>query len=502
MLTAVKAAELSKAFAAGPGSNNLEDVLRDLKVAKNENPRDRLDVSVTGEDEPLEYEQGTSIYFGSTIALQARHGGFLSYNSSAIKASAHKVLHNSRFTVKNSENMTDIGVMRYGDALWLQAGPHDVLGAQYGTLVDQKRTIQPALVSCKRASMFKAQQYGRWIVLKRDNPMANLGKPVVHSDRIMLEQEWSFLASQSPYESSMYKTISNSDEAMRTKLDLFQPGDECSWKIHLVALPTEDKTGELKRQLLLQQAKENIEDSQNSRYEKGPALTTSLHSKLPPEMTDEATVFNNLRRKLDSKENQTYLIQRYRELQHKNFAVQYGALDPVQFLSALYGRDSKVVRYKAESIARHLHDDADEVGDTPFLVKDDSHVDATNPTELAHDEYWHTAQKILLNTRSWAELPSAMGAYYSRDRGRKVKAALILQKWIRKFLNATFDYERAMKKVDVMARTKLQDKVTSETTVTLTCLLPMPHATVPTHSYGILLFSLFSLFLPTVCKCS
>ena len=70
--------------------------------------------------------------------------------------------------------------MRYGAALWLQAGHHDVLGAQYGTLVDQKRTIQPALVSCKRSSMFKAQQYGRWIILNRAKPMETLGQPVLH----------------------------------------------------------------------------------------------------------------------------------------------------------------------------------------------------------------------------------------------------------------------------------------------------------------------------------
>jgi hypothetical protein len=77
--------------------------------------------------------------------------------------------------------------MKYGAALWLQAGHHDVLGAQYGSLVDQKRTIQPALVSCKRASMFKAQQYGRWIVLNRARPMETLGQPVLHGEWV---REW------------------------------------------------------------------------------------------------------------------------------------------------------------------------------------------------------------------------------------------------------------------------------------------------------------------------
>jgi hypothetical protein len=99
------------------------------------------------------------------------------------------VLNNSRFVVKNSEDLTDMGVMKYGAALWLQAGHHDVLGAQYGSLVDQKRTIQPALVSCKRASMFKAQQYGRWIVLNRARPMETLGQPVLHGECVCVVGE-------------------------------------------------------------------------------------------------------------------------------------------------------------------------------------------------------------------------------------------------------------------------------------------------------------------------
>ncbi len=193
---------------------------------------------------------------------QARHGGFLSYNSNSLKASAHKILSHTRFVVKNSEDLTDIGIMKYGDALWLQAGHNEVLGAQYGSLVDQKREIQPSLISCKRQSMFKAQQYGRWIVLNRENPMGTMGQPVLHLDRIILEQEWYFLASYSPYESNMYKWPGNADDiydghgksraaAFSLASDLFRPSEECSWKMHLVALPSEDKEDERQRQLLL-----------------------------------------------------------------------------------------------------------------------------------------------------------------------------------------------------------------------------------------------------------
>eukprot|EP01034_Spumella_vulgaris_P032544 gene32544-40156_t len=216
-------------------------------------------------DKDVEYLAGTSIYFGATISIQARHGGFLSYNSNSLKASAHKIMHNTRFVVKNSEDLTDIGIMKYGDALWLQAGHFEVLGAQYGSLVDQKREIQPALISCKRQSMFKAQQYGRWIVLNRGDPMGTMGQPVLHLDQIILEQEWYFLASYSPSESNMYKWPSKTDDlyessssgkhATKTRAitnDLFRPTEECNWKVHLVALPTQEKDDERQRQLLLQ----------------------------------------------------------------------------------------------------------------------------------------------------------------------------------------------------------------------------------------------------------
>jgi hypothetical protein len=46
-------------------------------------------------------------------------------------------------------------------------------------------------------------------------------------DKIILEQEWFFLASSSPYESHLYKTLNNSDEAMTTKTELFNPGKDC-----------------------------------------------------------------------------------------------------------------------------------------------------------------------------------------------------------------------------------------------------------------------------------
>ena len=67
--------------------------------------------------------------------------------------------------------------------------------------------------------------------MNRDDPMATIGKQVLNHDRIMLEQEWYFLASSTSSNSIMYKSIDNSDDAMTTKIDLFKPSEDCIWKV-------------------------------------------------------------------------------------------------------------------------------------------------------------------------------------------------------------------------------------------------------------------------------
>ena len=68
----------------------------------------------------------------------------------------------TRFVVKKTSDLTASGMLCYGDAIWLQAGVFDVLGAQYGSgpiSLDSKREIQPSLVSCRRKTMAKVLQY-------------------------------------------------------------------------------------------------------------------------------------------------------------------------------------------------------------------------------------------------------------------------------------------------------------------------------------------------------
>lgn len=136
-----------------------------------------------------------------------------------------------------------------------------MLGAQYGGPITQDKTrkIQPAIVNCRRENFFKAQQYGRWIILNRKNPTSTLGEQVgriylsstqfhpyylyhqvLHHDLIMLEQEWCFLASNTPYDAYMEQKTSFEGAESGGNPDYFNPIEQCSWKLHIVTLPRYD----------------------------------------------------------------------------------------------------------------------------------------------------------------------------------------------------------------------------------------------------------------------
>jgi hypothetical protein len=65
---------------------------------------------------------------------------------------------------------------------------------------------------------------------------------VLHHDKMMLEQEWCYLASHTPYDSFMEKSHSFQDseqneQGQERRPDFFKPIEECIWRLHLVTLP-------------------------------------------------------------------------------------------------------------------------------------------------------------------------------------------------------------------------------------------------------------------------
>jgi hypothetical protein len=129
------------------------------------------------------------------------------------------------------------------------------------------RIIHPALVNCRRNNFFKAQQYGRWIVLNQKNPGGTIGTQVHHHDTILLEQEWYYLASKTPYDSFMEKKMSFEEVTGGGNVleSVFRPSVECYWKIHIVALPSDDHIDNRVRQYLLVEADMQVNNSAKER---------------------------------------------------------------------------------------------------------------------------------------------------------------------------------------------------------------------------------------------
>jgi hypothetical protein len=165
----------------------------------------------------FEYMQGTNFYFGSDVCLQARHGGFLSYaNTEILRASAPRPTEKTRFRLLNCDDLSDNGALTFGQAILLQTFNNEFLGANfgsgYGRIFDMNhilcyyinvlhtkhvyrhmvnsttRKIEPVLMKMQETdpmSMLKAHQYGRWIILKKDDPIGSTGQPVSdHADKI------------------------------------------------------------------------------------------------------------------------------------------------------------------------------------------------------------------------------------------------------------------------------------------------------------------------------
>lgn len=408
------------------------------------------------ENEIIEYVPGTSIYFGSSIALQAKHGGYLSYNDALnIKASAHKILQQTRFLVQNADDLTDIGILRYGDAIWLQAGQFDVLGAHYsgGPIIPgAQRTIRPGLINSRKQNIFKAQQYGRWIVLNSVNPIETIGQPVQHYDSIMLEQEWYFLASSNPYESSMHRNPENIDDVMKSgkvNLDLFSPGDDCFWKIVLVNLPRDDMTNEKERQKLAQYATDQIKQSKKNRRLRSRNLTIIANETQQTSHLDEKLMESSLKHKKSEEESNKNLAKRYIDKVKMNWAARR---EDLNFLSRIYGKDSAIVKNK--ELALRLITEGRQFVSTKVQIEK-----LKSKVEIEDENYWNLAAPLLMDTKAYLEMPNSLLKYYEIDMDKKIRAARVIQRMARKFLDKTFNFDRSMRHIDKKVDGKVQHVV-------------------------------------------
>ncbi len=407
------------------------------------------------------YLPGTHIYYGASIALKARHGGYFSFfNPTDLKASAHKIMPTSKFIIIKCGDITNKGVVRYGDPIWLMSSPTEVLGAHYsGGVIElnRKRKIHPALISCKRHNIFKAQQYGRWILLNKEKPIETIGAHVGNEDKVILEQEWYFLSSLSPYDCGMYKTKSDIDQATRNGSDLFNPGDECTWKVVLCDHPHEADEGERKRAKQLSNANFQIDRSKAGRAEKAIALLTHLKDKMDHTLTEDYLVQHKLAHTLEFETQQQYYVCKFAAMSARNFEI---INNSPGFLLNIYGDESNIYKFRRQVMFLHAKqhqgekikkNEIKEVNNEPLTAVEQHSVD-----------YWNTAQKLLVNTKVITELDYSMRKYYKIDYKKKNRAARVLQRSFRKYIrDHKMSFTMLMKEVDVKVvhRLKRSDRL-------------------------------------------
>lgn len=426
----------------------------------------------------IEYIPGTEIYYGSGISLQARHGGFLSFHDdTAIKASAHKTLPTARYVILKSSDLSNKGAVKYGDAVWLQGQSSEVLGACFSGSITQGegRDLRPTMIKTKRNNMFRAQQYGRWIFVNATDPVGMKGQVVKHHHNILVEQEWYYLASNSPENSYLHKIDQDIDDVvrdeghlpmeLRKKVDFFKTGQECHWKIHLVGITTADGSSESKRAQLLSAATEQIGKSTIGRRHAAKMLLTSLAQTLPHEFHPEHLKGTSLQHKQSSFLEQKKYVDRFSRMSAKGFTRQ----PSIKFIADLYGRKSLIYQKKRE--VQRLRDAQIGVEEPPVNWVE---VVTTKRAELMETRYWDAAQAITLPTDTWEQMNTAMNPYYMRDFTRKLKAAMVIQKCTRKHIKEKYTLAKEFDKRDKAAKvTLLKQKMHQQNQVLLTGGVPI-----------------------------
>lgn len=280
--------------------------------------------------------------------------------------------------------------------------------------------------------------------MNRDEPMDTLGKPVGHLDKILLEQEWYFLSSCTPYDSGMYKSKTSIDEAMKSGKDIFNPGIECTWKIHLVEQPLDEKAGEKKRAQVLTEASEQIDKSKSLRVEVLQEVSNPLKNKIDPNLHPDSIVRNTLSHKLSLEGNQGHLVRKFAKIAGADFSV---AENSVDFLKNIYGKESNIYQYAS---ARNIRKENRYTGKVFSLNGATEELESQSKRDQEEENYWNIASGMLVHSKAWAEQANAMKKYYDSDTAKKLKAVVTITKFIRKYLTSHVQsFPRLMRQVDI-----------------------------------------------------
>lgn len=287
--------------------------------------------SIADVDAIQSYLPGAPIYYGATIGIQARHGGYLSYfNSNDIKASAFKPTAQARYVIINCDRREDTGIVRYGDSVWLQVGYYEILGARFGIrkkkyykgeTEEMNHSLMPAFINCRNDNLHRAMSYGRWIIMCKTDSIGKQGQPVCHHDQVLFEQEWYYLSSARPSEASMFRCkgadhLNNEKELSKY---LFRPAEECSWKMHIIGQATE-KSDKKQLEKIFSKANKQIDAVAENVSKKAPAILSHVQTKIADHLKPEVFLVDHLKHKTDNVETQVQYYDVYQKLSSKNFS--------------------------------------------------------------------------------------------------------------------------------------------------------------------------------------
>jgi hypothetical protein len=398
----------------------------------------------------VEYLPGTALTFGSAIALQANHGHYLKYSSddNEISATAGRVILTTRFLIVRADNQYDFVPVKYGDKIALKCGDYEALGVSFSNIPDSyKKQLTPRVINIEKGRIIQSNCC--WIILNKDDPIGTLGNQVLHKEKIMLEQEWLYLASSSPKIVKAYKYMSKNS----TTKQYFHPGDESSWTLILVGSPTDSGKEVQMRARILNRAVAQLDESLQNRDDMIHKINTTLGDTLKDELKVDHTVLNKLDYKLNESKSKLQRLKQFVEISARNFLEKKS--NP-EILAQIYGNGSNIYKHRKYIFDRQTGRQEAQKSTYVFASKPLNEEDI-DPVALlerkiytCEQTYWSLARLLLVNTKVWESLDKPMRKYFKMDAVRKDAASRILQIQFRKYLKKCFTFPRAMKRADIL----------------------------------------------------
>lgn len=398
----------------------------------------------------VEYLPGTALTYGSAIALQANHGHYLKYSSdnNEISAMAGRIILTTRFLIVRADNQYDFVPVKYGDRIALKCGDYEALGVTFSNEPNSHRKqLTPRVINLEKGRIIQSNCC--WIILNKDDPIGTLGKQVLHKEKIMLEQEWLYLASSSPTIVKAYKFMSKNS----TTKQFFQPGDESSWVLILVGSPTDSGKEVQLRARILNRAVAQLDESFTNRDEMVQKINSTLGKTLKAALRVDHTVLHRLNHKLNESKSKLHRLKHFIEISTRNFLEKKN--NP-EILAQIYGNGSNIYKHRKFIFNSQAGKQNEQKGTYVFASKPLQEDDINPITMLEkkiHDcdhKYWSLARLVLVNSKVWESLDKPMRKYFKMDAVRKEAASRILQVQFRKYLKKCFTFSRSMKRSDTL----------------------------------------------------